>query len=148
MAKVHGPRIKAARGFAGGISTAELGKRVGVSESTVKRWEAGDPSLTVGYRLAIATVCGVPVEFMEHGWGAPKADEVRELLTTQNEVLDGLKAAVESLNEAIKREEEAATRGARLLDAAADHIGKVLPPVPQDPEPGLKEPATSDSPQG
>jgi transcriptional regulator with XRE-family HTH domain len=93
MAKVHGPRIRAARAYAG-ISTAELATRLGVSDSTVKRWERGDPSLTPGYRLAIAGFCGVPAEFMENGWGILEAGRVEELLDKQTKILEEIKDAI------------------------------------------------------
>jgi transcriptional regulator with XRE-family HTH domain len=95
MSKVHGPRIKAARGYAGGLTPAQLATRLGVSDSTVKRWEKGDPSLTPGYRLAIASVCGVPPEFMENGWGILEPSQVEELLAEQTTILREIKAAVE-----------------------------------------------------
>lgn len=97
MAKAHGPRIKAARGFAGGISTAALASRLGVSDSTVKRWEKGDPSLTAGYRLAIASVCQVPPEFIEGGWGPLGRDELTERLGTVEATLTAIQQRLDAL---------------------------------------------------
>lgn len=73
VAEEHSNRIKAARGYAGGISAKELAKRVGVSESTVKRWEGGDDNLSAPHRAAIAKACEVPEWFLEEGF----PDELR-----------------------------------------------------------------------
>jgi transcriptional regulator with XRE-family HTH domain len=128
MAKAHGPRIKAARGYAGGISTAELATRLGVSDSTVKRWEKGDPSLTPGYRLAIASVCGVPPKFIENGWGILEPSQVEELLAQQSAILQEIKDAIEE-QKTLKSETDGILPAIRDLLQGAPEAAEVPPGV-------------------
>jgi transcriptional regulator with XRE-family HTH domain len=95
-------RIRAARGYAR-ISAGELGRRLGVSESTIKRWEAGDlPSNQLAAdalpeRVADAT--GVPREFMLHGFGgvAQRDRDAGEILERVNTLLAGQAEAMSIL---------------------------------------------------
>lgn len=131
MAKVHGPRIKAARGYAGGISTAELGSRIGVSESTIKRWEAGDPSLTVGYRIAIADVCGIPAKFMEQGWGVLEPTQIERLLDKQTDVLEQIRDAVREQKALRDATEEMLPQVRAILEGHPLEDQPAPPPEPQ-----------------
>ena len=64
-------RIRAARAFAG-ISRRDLGKRVGLGEEQIGRYERGHWQETPrrAIREGIARACGVPDWFLEIGWDA------------------------------------------------------------------------------
>jgi hypothetical protein len=90
-----------------------------VSESTVKRWEAGDPSLTPGYRLAIATVCEVPPQFLENGWGVLEPSDIEKLLKRQDAVLERIEKAIARQNGATTETEEARQSLLKAAEAAS-----------------------------
>jgi transcriptional regulator with XRE-family HTH domain len=104
MATGYGPRIRAARAFKG-LTQAQLGDRLGLDEQTIKRRESGKQEPKPGERVAIAAICGVPLEFIEHGWPA-----------------DGdYSSEVESVFEWLKRaNDERATQFARILERLTD----------------------------
>ena len=80
----YGPRIRAARGWAD-LSQEELAERLGRNKQfvadrerspTEDRWVKATP----GDLLAIATICGVPPDFLEHGFGGSAPNEISERL--------------------------------------------------------------------
>lgn len=73
----YAARIRAARGFAG-LSREKLAERLEVDHQWVKRRE-GDYRGKAADRERIARACGVPVEFLEHGWSRDLIAEGREL---------------------------------------------------------------------
>lgn len=75
----YAARIRAARAYSG-MTQRELADRIGVDVQTVKRREAGQQNPKRGELLAIAAVTGVPVAFMEHGFGDIEPSEVIERL--------------------------------------------------------------------
>lgn len=85
MANVFAPRIRAARGYAG-LSQDQLATKLGVDVQWVKRREASKQDTKPGERIAIATACGVPIEFLERGFDSHafgpadgRLDEVLEI---------------------------------------------------------------------
>lgn len=132
----YAARYRAARAFAG-LSQDELADRLGVDAQTVKRREAGTKEPKKAELIAVAAICGVPLEFMESGWGRPTADELGRLVAQQNTllgeqtgVLNEIRAAVTEQRQA-KTETEEAT--ARLL-AAAETARLALRPATQSQE--------------
>lgn len=80
----YGARIRAARGYAD-LTQDQLADALGVDAATIKRREhpRGHEHLQSpkkGERLAIAQVCGVPLEFLEDGFEGRARDEVSERL--------------------------------------------------------------------
>jgi transcriptional regulator with XRE-family HTH domain len=75
----YAARIRAARAFAG-LKQEQLAERLGVDTNTIKRREAGTQNPKRGELLAIAAITGVPVSFMEHGFGETDESEVLERL--------------------------------------------------------------------
>lgn len=63
-------RIEAARSYAGISSQAKLADLVDMKPATFNRRLDGTYTWRRGELLAIAEVCGVPIEFLEHGWAA------------------------------------------------------------------------------
>lgn len=124
-------RYRAARAFAG-ISQDELADRLGVDAQTVKRREAGAKEPKKAELIAVAAICGVPLEFMENGWGRMTADELGNLVAKQNgllaeqtQVLNQIKAAVAEQRE-LKTETDEQFR--RLTLAIADRTPEASPP--------------------
>jgi len=66
-------RIKTAREYSG-FDQAELGKRVGVSQQAVQKWEKNGVSNTTRL-VKIARVCGVSFEWLSTGEGVPVQSE-------------------------------------------------------------------------
>lgn len=71
----YAARIRAARAYAG-LKQDELAERLGVDTNTIKRREGGTQHPKRGELLAIAAITGVPVSFMEHGFGETSESEV------------------------------------------------------------------------
>lgn len=63
-------RLRAARGFRG-IKQPELAAQVGVSVTTLGRWERGELDPGREKALEIAAACGVPEWFIDNGFAAP-----------------------------------------------------------------------------
>lgn len=104
----YGARLRAARSYAA-MTQEQLAERLGVDPATVKRRELprGHENLKTpkkGERLAIASICGVPPEFMEEGFGGHAADEISERLAALEDVLRDLQ------RELIVREAEESLR--------------------------------------
>lgn len=90
----YSPRIRAARGYAG-LTQEGLAEALGVDVQTIKRRESSNgKEPKQGERIAIAAICGVPIEFMEQGFGEIRRDDVLE-------TLDGLRVTVDDLLEAV-----------------------------------------------
>lgn len=95
----YSPRIRAARTYAG-LSQKELADALGVDEQTIKRRESpSGKEPKPGERIAIASVCGVPVEFMEVGFGEIQRDEILDDLDYLRTKLDALSDALAVLVE-------------------------------------------------
>jgi transcriptional regulator with XRE-family HTH domain len=134
----YAARYRAARAFAD-LSQEELAARLGVDSQTIKRREAGNKDPKKAELIAVAAVCGVPLEFMEHGWGAVGRDELAGLVGEQN----GLLARQSSILEEI-RAEQAAVRGlldtqlsaAQEMEAAAADLRREMVQEPTPERPG------------
>jgi transcriptional regulator with XRE-family HTH domain len=87
----YAARIRAARAYAG-LKQDELAGRLGVDTQTIKRREAGAQDPKRGELLAIAAITGVPVSFMEHGFGEVEPSEILERLARIEAVLAGAEA--------------------------------------------------------
>lgn len=83
----YAARIRAARAYAG-LTQEQLAAELDVDTQTIKRREAGSHDPKRGERMAIAAICGVPPEFMEHGFGAER-DEIAARLDRIEAVLTG-----------------------------------------------------------
>lgn len=132
----YAARYRAARGFAG-LTQEALAHELGVEVQTIKRRESGEKEPKKAELIAVAAICGVPLEFMEHGWGRATPDELGRLVAQQNTllgeqtgVLNEIRAAVSEQRQA-KTETEEAT--ARLL-AAAETARLALRPATQSQE--------------
>lgn len=95
---VHAARIRAARAFAG-LTQGQLAERLGVDVQTVKRREAGGRAPRRGELLAIASICGVPPAFMEHGFGEPGPGELLDLLDRLDQIQRALEHGAVPLGE-------------------------------------------------
>jgi transcriptional regulator with XRE-family HTH domain len=84
----YAARIRAARAYAG-LKQDELAERLGVDTNTIKRREAGTQNPKRGELLAIAAITGVPVSFMEHGFGETDEAEVLKRLDRIEALLAG-----------------------------------------------------------
>lgn len=74
-----GDRIRAARSYAN-LSQTELAEQLGVDKQFVARREDGRQNPKRQELIAIAAVCHVPLEFLEHGWaGAVATEDVAQL---------------------------------------------------------------------
>lgn len=85
----YAARIRAARAYAG-LKQDELAEHLGVDSNTIKRREAGTQNPKRGELLAIAAVTGVPVSFMEHGFGEIDEAEVLQRLDRIEALLTGV----------------------------------------------------------
>lgn len=95
----YSPRIRAARNYAG-LSQRALADALGVDEQTIKRRESpGGKEPKRGERVAIASICGVPAEFMEDGFGEIRRDEILDDLEYLRTKLDDLNVALAVLVE-------------------------------------------------
>lgn len=79
-------RARAARAFAG-LNQKAVADALGVSDITVKRLEAGSREISMDALWVIADLCGVPREFMVHGF-----DSVPEHLKELHGRFDALEA--------------------------------------------------------
>lgn len=81
-------RIRAARAYAG-LKQTELAERVGVDVQTIKRRERGTAAAKPAELHAIASACGVPVKFLQNGFGDAPRDEVLERLDRLEHLVAG-----------------------------------------------------------
>ncbi|MFF2215038.1 helix-turn-helix transcriptional regulator [Streptomyces antibioticus] len=63
MRQFSGPRLRDQRLLAG-LSAAQLGERVGRSESTVCRWERGRTQPSISYADAVADALGIRLDVL------------------------------------------------------------------------------------
>jgi transcriptional regulator with XRE-family HTH domain len=82
----YGRRIRAARAYAG-LTQDQLAEALGLDVQTVKRRESGKQEPRNGERIAIAAVCNVPLEFIEHGFPAVVSTEAQDALTRIEQTL-------------------------------------------------------------
>ena len=123
LVSVYSRRIRAARGYAG-ISQSQLAEALGVDEQTIKRRESPNgKEPKKGERVAIAAICGVPLDFLEQGFGRLAQDEVAERLARIEFALGvhDSESATESLEaetaQAAQRHDERSGRSARAQPA-------------------------------
>jgi transcriptional regulator with XRE-family HTH domain len=105
-------RYRAARAYAG-LTQEELANKLGVDEQTIKRRESGKQEPKKAELIAVAALCEVPVEFLEHGWGFAGRDELsglvemqNQLLAQQSDVLERISARVEDLEKVSRLDEQ------------------------------------------
>lgn len=89
-AKQYAARYRAARAYAD-LSQEALAGRLGLDAQTIKRRESGKQEPKTAELIAVAAVCGVPLEFMQRGWGVLEADDIRVLLAEQSDILRELR---------------------------------------------------------
>jgi transcriptional regulator with XRE-family HTH domain len=107
----YAARVRAARAYAD-LTQQELADALGVNVQTIKRRElaprhelAQPPKK--GERRAIAGICGVPVEFMEAGFGGESRSELNELVAGLDEQLRLLRGETAARDaEVLKRLDE------------------------------------------
>lgn len=80
----YAARIRAARGWAN-LTQDDLAEALGREKQWVLRRErpperGGYQEPTKGDRIAIASICGVPIEFLEEGFGGEAQSEISERL--------------------------------------------------------------------
>jgi transcriptional regulator with XRE-family HTH domain len=63
----YAPRLRAARAYAN-LTQEELAEQLGVDSQTIKRRESGKQEPKKAERIAVATITGVPLAFIENGW--------------------------------------------------------------------------------
>lgn len=81
-------RVRAARGYAD-LTQPELADRLGLEKQSIVRTEGGSRDPKKAELIAIAHICGVPVEFMTGGFGQVTRDELRDLLERIEDHLAG-----------------------------------------------------------
>lgn len=131
-------RMAAARGYAGGLSHLELGKKMNVSRDTVQRAESGETKFSATAAKAwltdVAIHCDVPVEFLIDEtplhrvyavWNYAKAGEPEMALAATRPVTESVRLA--GAAEIAKRHEHdldelVEAKVTAALDAAIDRI--------------------------
>lgn len=99
MARYAG-RYRAARAFAD-LTQQQVADALGLDVQTVKRRESGDPDVHKapkrGERIAFATICGVPPEFVEEGFGGAASSEMQQTLAEIRQAVTETRAAQTAL---------------------------------------------------
>lgn len=70
--------LKAAR-ISCGYSVKEIAKKIGVSESTIRRWESDSSNVTLEIVLKLKELYSVPLEFIYFGSIADCAEHNRKI---------------------------------------------------------------------
>lgn len=108
-----GQLIKAARKKAG-VTQEELGKKIGVSGSSMAQWENDlrNPKLDTLQRIASAL--GVPVQELISDWEAVDKEEFKRVFIYGEGIKDRIDAALDRLND--EGQEKAAERVEELTE--------------------------------
>lgn len=108
-----GQLIKAARRKAG-MTQEELGKKIGVSGSSMAQWENDlrNPKLDTLQRIASAL--GVPVQDLISDWEAVDKEEFKRVFIYGEGIKDRIDAALDRLND--EGQEKAAERVEELTE--------------------------------
>lgn len=108
-----GQLIKAARKKAG-MTQEELGKKIGVSGSSMAQWENDlrNPKLDTLQRIASAL--GVPVQDLISDWEAVDKEEFKRVFIYGEGIKDRIDAALDRLND--EGQEKAAERVEELTE--------------------------------
>ena len=108
-----GQLIKAARKKAG-MTQEELGKKIGVSGSSMAQWENDlrNPKLDTLQRIAAAL--GVPVQELISDWEAVDKEEFKRVFIYGEGIKDRIDAALDQLND--EGQEKAAKRVEELTE--------------------------------
>lgn len=108
-----GQLIKAARKKAG-VTQEELGKKIGVSGSSMAQWENDlrNPKLDTLQRIASAL--GVPVQDLISDWEAVDKEEFKRVFIYGEGIKDRIDAALDRLND--EGQEKAAERVEELTE--------------------------------
>lgn len=108
-----GQLIKAARKKAG-MTQEELGKKIGVSGSSMAQWENDlrNPKLDTLQRIASAL--GVPVQELISDWEAVDKEEFKRVFIYGEGIKDRIDAALDRLND--EGQEKAAERVEELTE--------------------------------
>ncbi|WP_158098255.1 helix-turn-helix transcriptional regulator [Faecalibacterium sp. An192] len=108
-----GQLIKAARKKAG-MTQEELGKKIGVSGSSMAQWENDlrNPKLDTLQRIAAAL--GVPVQDLISDWEAVDKEEFKRVFIYGEGIKDRIDAALDRLND--EGQEKAAERVEELTE--------------------------------
>ena len=108
-----GQLIKAARKKAG-VTQGELGKKIGVSGSSLAQWENDlrNPKLDTLQRIASAL--GVPVQELISDWEAVDKEECKDVFICGEGIKDRIDAALDRLND--EGQEKAAERVEELTE--------------------------------
>jgi transcriptional regulator with XRE-family HTH domain len=142
-------RIRAARGYAD-LTQEQLADRLGVDRQTIKRRELGpghkgykEPKK--GERLAIAQICGVPVKFMEEGFGGEARSEISERLAELQEELRTLDRDLSArVREALTQQPDIRREIHEAFEAYARRLGgesgKLPPRSKRSQDPPAQEP--------
>lgn len=135
----YAARIRAARAYAG-LSRPKLAEKLGVSERTLGRREDGDgPPPKRGDLLAIAMVCGVPITFLEHGFGEVSSSELDERLDRIETALIGGGGGFKRLNlEPVREHVRDVITG---LQSDVNARGVLAPSLQQERDPRKEEPS-------
>lgn len=105
-------RIRAARAYAG-LKQTELADRIGVDVQTIKRREGGRTRAKPGELHAIASACGVPVGFLQNGFGEAPRDEIIERLERVEQMV-------------ASNQELLVVNGAPDLEPVREYVGRIV----------------------
>lgn len=129
-----GQLIKAARKKAG-MTQEELGKKIGVSGSSMAQWENDlrNPKLDTLQRIASAL--GVPVQDLISDWEAVDKEEFKRVFIYGEGIKDRIDAALDRLND--EGQEKAAERVEELTEIPKYQRQKSAPKMAPCPKCGM-----------